>query len=105
MSVLTRNIALPRRPIRDPSPEGVQPLTARNIPRDYIRKRILQRLWKDRDRFPGLVDTIPDEAGSAQRLEKPWQFKRHVIMEWLAPHVAVRRLTTGTVDAFETIAP
>jgi glycosyltransferase involved in cell wall biosynthesis len=80
--------------------EAVAALKARNIPRDRIRARTLERLDRDRVRFIDLINTILEESGSAERLALPWPFKQPVLMEWLDSRDAIARALSRRVDAF-----
>ena len=79
---------------------AVQALKDRQIPRDHIRARTLQRIEADRRRFQGFLNDLLAETGSARRLDGPWPFAKRVTMEWLPLQEAVDRAVHGVVDAY-----
>ena len=82
--------------------EAVYALGTKGIPRDRIRKCTLRRLERDRERFLGLIDAILEEGGSRRRLERPWPFRKTVIMEWLTAAEAMDRAAFPRVDGLGT---
>ena len=80
--------------------EAVAALKAKEIPRNYIRRKTLESLQRERNRFLDLLNAIFEESGCEHRLAEPWPFERQVIMDWLDPAVAIGRVLSGTVDAF-----
>jgi hypothetical protein len=74
--------------IAEPDPrsirEAVDALIARNVPRDYVRKKTLARVDLDRRRYIDLVQGLIDEAGGTLRFEdRFWQFTRgETIIHW-----------------------
>ncbi len=74
--------------IAEPDPrsirEAVDALVARNVPRDYVRKKTLARVDLDRRRYINLVQGLIDEAGGTLQFEdRFWQFTRaKTIIHW-----------------------
>ena len=80
--------------------DAVYALKAKEIPRTYIRDRVLRRLEADRQRFLMLVSAMLEEGGSQRRLAGPWSLQKPATMEWLPAEDAVDRAAHGIVDAF-----
>jgi len=80
--------------------DAVYALRAKEIPRAYIRDRVLRRLESDRQRFLVLTNAILGERGSERRLSGPWPLQKPVTMQWLPADDAVDRAAHGIVDAF-----
>jgi glycosyltransferase involved in cell wall biosynthesis len=78
--------------------EAVQALKARQIPRDYIRAKTLQRIEKDRSRFLSLLNGILSAEGADHRFAMPWPFKDMLLMNWLPVADAADRAIYGLVD-------
>lgn len=78
--------------------EGVAAMKARDIPRERIRARTMQKIQAERARFIGLVNAIHTECGIAEEFTGFWPLKRPVIMEWMEPMEARDRALAGIVD-------
>lgn len=64
--------------------EAVQALVARNIPRQHVRARTLERIEAVRRRFFELVQQIYDAHGVARRFADEWPIlRRHRLIEWV----------------------
>lgn len=80
--------------------DAVYALKAKRISREYIRRKTLQRIEKDRSRFLTLLNSILSVEGSDDRFVMPWPFKEMLLMDWLAPPDATDRAVYGLVDTF-----
>ena len=77
---------------------AVSGLKARNIPREYVRKRALERIAAERTRFVSLINELYAELGIQKEFEGFWPLKRPVVMQWLPPRLARRNAIKGAVD-------
>lgn len=79
---------------------AVRALKDRQIPRDHIRAKTLQRIEADRRRFLEFLSRLLAEAGSRRRLDRPWPFSKPVTMEWNPVQEAIDRAVHGVVDGY-----
>jgi glycosyltransferase involved in cell wall biosynthesis len=91
--------------IAEPDPgsirEAVDALIARNVPRDYVRKKTLARVGLDRRRYINLVQGLIDEAGGTLQFEdRFWQFTRaKTIIHWRTMKEFSERVTAAVREA------
>lgn len=81
--------------IANPDPrsiaQAVESLKSRKFPREYIRKRTLERLNEHRAKFGRLIDDILSECGSDLRFSDEWPFKQTPTASWVKSKVAIER--------------
>ena len=80
--------------------EAVAALRARQIPREYVRQKTLERMRPQRQAFIDLLNRLLAEAGSNRTIVTPWPFRRPVIMQWRRRGRTVCLALAGEVDAF-----
>lgn len=80
--------------------EAVDALVARNVPREYVRKKTLARVDLDRRRYINLVQGLIDEAGGTLQFEERfWQFTRaRTIIHWRAMKEFSETITAALRD-------
>jgi hypothetical protein len=81
---------------------AVTVLKARNIPRERIRAKTLERLERDRARFVDLVNAVLEESGAPQRFAMPWPFRKSPLLEWAPFETALQRAVAREVDGLAT---
>lgn len=78
--------------------EAVAALKARRIPREYIRRKTLERIERDRSRFVDAINAVLEEAGADARMAAGDFFNRPVPYPWMPAREAVRRAVRGEPD-------
>jgi hypothetical protein len=80
--------------------EAVQALKSKQISRQYIRAKTLERIEKDRLRFLSLLNEILSAEGADKRFAMPWPFKEMLLIDWLTPADATERAINGLEDTY-----